>query len=335
MGDDISDIAALETCIGKTPGPMHLKVIDHLDAGAVRWLAATPLIFIGFGTPGNIGVTLGGGPPGFAEAAGPARLRIPKRYIDSPEAIARGDGFGALCLIPTVGESLRLNGRVAAITDDAITIDIAECYIHCAKALIRSDFWKADPSAEIASDPAEFLAASRFIALASMDAGGHADMSPKGDPAGATIRLENGVAHFAERPGNRRADSFRNILTQPQIAVAALIPGCTRIALLHGAARLTQDPKLRGIFAVRDKSPQLVTCLDPRHIDIIDSPALQRAGVWPARAPESAIDPAAVLVGHVKLSKERGLQASLVRAATSLPGLMQKGLDRDYKTNLY
>ena len=193
MGDDIADIAALETCIGKTPGPMHLKVIDHLDAGAVRWLAATPLIFIGFGTPGNIGVTLGGGPPGFAEAAGPARLRIPKRYIDSPEAIVRGDGFGALCLIPTVGESLRLNGRVAAITDDAITIDIAECYIHCAKALIRSDFWKADPSAEIASDPAEFLAASRFIALASMDAGGHADMSPRVTRPARPFALRTGL----------------------------------------------------------------------------------------------------------------------------------------------
>jgi hypothetical protein len=38
MSDDIRNIAALEACIGKTPGPMHLKVIDHLDAGAFAGL---------------------------------------------------------------------------------------------------------------------------------------------------------------------------------------------------------------------------------------------------------------------------------------------------------
>lgn len=49
MSGSITSINALEGVIGKSPGAMHLKVIDHLEAGARRWIAATPLLFAGFG----------------------------------------------------------------------------------------------------------------------------------------------------------------------------------------------------------------------------------------------------------------------------------------------
>lgn len=53
----IDDVAALEACIVKTSGPIHLKVMDHLDDGARRWLAASPLMFAGFGSPVAVAVT--------------------------------------------------------------------------------------------------------------------------------------------------------------------------------------------------------------------------------------------------------------------------------------
>ncbi len=42
-----------------------------------------------------------------------------------------------------------------------------------------------------------------------------------------------------------------------------------------------------------------------------------------------------MFVAHVKHSKAAGLQATLARAALSVPGLMEKGLKQDYKKNLY
>ncbi len=245
-----------------------------------------------------------------------------------------GCGFGALSLVPTVGETLRINGRVTAVGDGAIEIGVEECYIHCAKALIRSDFWSAQPRAA-PSDTGEFLAHSRFIALGTVDTEGRADLSPKGDPAGVMTRVANDAVWFADRPGNRRADSFRNILIQPRIAVAALIPGAPRVALLRGEARITKDERARASLSVQDKTPLLATRIDSPEILIVDSPALGRAQLWPAKPRNCAIDPAAILVGHVKLSKERGIQASILRSAVSVPGLMRKGLARDYKTNLY
>src|SRR3546814_19315139 len=64
----IDSIDALEGVVGKTPGAMHLKVIDHLDKGALRWIASAPVMFSGFAGSSGIGVTIGGGKPGFAYA---------------------------------------------------------------------------------------------------------------------------------------------------------------------------------------------------------------------------------------------------------------------------
>jgi hypothetical protein len=54
-----------------------------------------------------------------------------------------------------------------------------------------------------------------------------------------------------------------------------------------------------------------------------------------ARQFEEGLDPAAMFAPHIKLSKARGLQAKLMRIAVSVPGLMKKSLQRDYRNNLY
>ena len=46
--------------------------------------------------------------------------------------------------MPGLGETLRVNGRVAAVGDGVVRIGVEECYVHCAKALIRSDLWNPE-----------------------------------------------------------------------------------------------------------------------------------------------------------------------------------------------
>src|SRR3546814_3864907 len=111
----------------------------------MRWLAAAPLMFAGFGDAQGSGSTLAGGAPGFATAE-PAMLAIPLAMLDDPALAVPGASFGSLFLVPGIGETLRINGRVAAVADGAARIAVAECYVHCAKALIRSGFWPAGPS---------------------------------------------------------------------------------------------------------------------------------------------------------------------------------------------
>lgn len=335
MNERIEDVATLEACVGKVPGSLDLKVMDHLDTSALRWLEVSPLAFFAFGGDGTVGITPAGGDPGFVQVPDPKRLRLPSALLDQPQLATIGAGFGSLFLAPGIGETLRINGRVATVDGATIEIAVEECYLHCAKALMRSHFWEASPRDDAPDTVPDFLAASRFMALATIDRDGRADVSPKGDPAGAMLQLHDGDLWYADRPGNRRVDSFRNLLTQPRLAAAVLIPGSAGIALLSGVAQITTIPSMREAFAVGERVPKIVTRVQQPLIELRASAALARVRPWPVQPTAAGIDPAAMFVAHVRESKARGLQAKLARAALKVPGLMEKGLQHDYKNNLY
>jgi len=334
MKQGIDTLTALQDIVGKTPPAIALKVIDHLDENALRWLGVSPLMFACFGDGASLAITPGGGKPGFA--TGDARaLRLPLAALDDASVARPGGGFGSLFLAPGIGETLRVNGRVDGIEDGEAVIAVEECYVHCAKALIRSGFWSATPADDVPGDASAFVSASRFMALATIDGHGHADLSPKGDPAGSLTHLEGGALWFADRPGNRRVDSFRNILDQPRVAAVLIVPGSSRVAIFGGTARLTADEEARARFAVQGKVPNLAACIDPLSLELRASPALERACLWPLSAKAEGIDPAKIFIAHVKANREKGMGARLAGAVMSIPGLMRKGLDKDYRDNLY
>ncbi|MEE4453073.1 pyridoxamine 5'-phosphate oxidase family protein [Novosphingobium resinovorum] len=331
----IDSMAALEDVVGKTPPAMHLKVIDHLDAGALHWISRSPLAFVGAGRADGLAVTLAGGSAGFA-AGDTGELRLPLAMLDDPDLFAPGMPVGTLLLLPGVGETLRVNGRVSGIDGGVVRIAVEECYGHCAKAMIRSGFWTTG-ACEAPDKPAPFAAAARFMALATMGALGWADLSPKGDPAGGMARLDGDVLWFADRPGNRRVDSFRNIVEQPRVACALLVPGSASVARVRGHARLTTEQGMREGFAVNGKIPQLAIGVTIDALDIRESAALACAALWPVTAPEE-IDTTRLFVNHIKLNRSGGIGGAIARASIALPGmtgLMKKGLDKDYKDNLY
>lgn len=335
MDNPIHTIEALEARIGARPAAIDLKVIDHLDAHARRWLEASPLACVATSDARLVEVTLAGGPPGFAAALEAQRLRLPCAALDDPAHAQPGRGIGLLFLVPGLGETLRVNGRVTAVEAGDAIVAVDECYAHCAKALLRSDFWRPAAAPAAAADPAAFLAASRFMALATADDALRTDLSPKGDPAGLLVRPCDGGIRFAERPGNRRTDSLRNMLARPCAAAMLLVPGSNRVALAHGATQISADAALREEFAVHDKVPKLVTHVASPSIELRDSAALARARPWDAPVAPADIDPAAIFAAHVRLNKTRGLAAALARGAVSIPGLMRQGLEQDYKRNMY
>lgn len=330
----ITTVDALEACVGTRPALADLKVIHHLDDAARTWLAASPLALAGFHHHGELNISLAGSTPGFAHALNAQQLAIPRNCLDFPEHAQEGAHIGLLFLIPSLGETLRINGQVAASAADTLIIQVAECYGHCAKAILRSQLWQADTPAP-ANDLASFAAQARFMGLATADAQGHTDLSPKGDPAGKLLQAQGNDLLFADRPGNRRTDSLRNLLAQPQAAALLICPGTTRVAIIKGQAQMQADPALCQDFAVQDKTPKLVTRLVAPSLSWHDSAALQRSRVWLDTPAPPQIDPAALFAAHVRQNKARGFSAVLAKAAVAVPGLMRKGLQEDYKRNLY
>jgi predicted pyridoxine 5'-phosphate oxidase superfamily flavin-nucleotide-binding protein len=173
------------------------------------------------------------------------------------------------------------------------------------------------------------------MALATIDSEGRADLSPKGDPAGALLKMRDGDVWYPDRPGNRRIDSFRNILTQPRIAAMGLIPGTTSVVHISGNARVTADEAMSASFAVNEKTPKVVTRIEQAQLRVSTSQALLRARLWPAVKSATDLDPAEIFRAHVKLSKGGGMTAAIARASVSVPGAMRKALDHDYKKNMY
>ncbi len=332
---DISTIAALEACLGAPGLPVKAKLIDHVDDGAAVWIAASPLLFAGFaGTGQRPVVTAGGGPAGFVTSVAAERMTLPPAYLDDPSGIAAGDGAGLLFLVPGVGETLRVNGRVISAGSAGIEIAVEECFVHCAKALIRSDFWAAQQDANAPDDATAFLNASRFLALVTADARGSTDVSPKGDPSGLLMRAEAGGVQIAERPGNRLAYGYRNMIDNPHVAGLALVPGTRKLVRFTGTAHITTDDAARAPFVVHDKVPVLATVIRDVSASLQESPALARAGLWPCPVTQPTIDSAAILLGHVKLNRARGAKPEGTLGGTTRDEIAS-GLATSYRERLY
>src|SRR3546814_2487643 len=103
--------------------------------------------------------------------------------------------------------------------------------------------------------------------------------------SGRLVQAYDGGIGYAERPGNRRTDSLRNLLLRPAAAALLIVPGCARVATVQGSVRISADPALRQAFSVQDKTPALVTHLASPVIALRDSAALARARPWAAPMP--------------------------------------------------
>lgn len=113
-----------------------------------------------------------------------------------------------------------------------------------------------------------FIARSPFVLVASYDVAGHLDVSPKGDPPGFVRVLDTQTLAIPERPGNRRADTFRNVLQTPRVGLIFLVPGKGETLRVNGTARIVRDMWLRVQMAVDDRIPELalvVTIEDSLH----------------------------------------------------------------------
>ena len=126
----------------------------------------------------------------------------------------------------------------------------------------------------------KFIEASPFLCLATADAEGNCDVSPRGDPRGFVRILDDETLLVPERPGNRIADSLRNILVNRHVGLLFVIPGVTDTFRVNGRATLTTDSELLAPSAVEGKAPTLGIIVD---IDVAYtqcSKAFLRSALW-------------------------------------------------------
>ena len=129
-----------------------------------------------------------------------------------------------------------------------------------------------------------FVERSPFVLLATSDRDGQCDVSPRGDPAGFVRILDDRTLLLPERPGNRLADSLRNVLANPRVGLLFVVPGVGDTFRVNGRATLTTDAALLAPSAVEGKTPKLGILVDVEAAFTHCSKAFLRSSLWdPAR----------------------------------------------------
>jgi PPOX class probable FMN-dependent enzyme len=171
--DQIRSADELTAIIG-TPSAFSLKKeLRALDEHMRRFIAYSPFVVIStHSATGKCDASPRGDAPGFIHVVDEHTLLIPDRpgnkRVDSFRNILETGSIGLLFLVPGVGETLRVNGRAAIVRDEgwlkllcaqgkqprvAVAVAVEECFLQCAKALLRSKLWEPHERPDVQSLP--------------------------------------------------------------------------------------------------------------------------------------------------------------------------------------
>lgn len=169
-----------------------------------------------------------------------------------------------------------------------------------------------------------WLADSPFCLIATSDADGRCDVSPKGDPRGFTLVLDDTTIAIPDRPGNRRADGFRNVLANPHVGLIYLVPGRNDTLRINGRATLVREAPFFDELVVKGHRPRLALVVDIEEVFYHCAKAFMRSALWrpetwqPSTVPSTAV-----------LAKE------LMRAEESVAELERYYSPEEYSKKLY
>ena len=169
-----------------------------------------------------------------------------------------------------------------------------------------------------------FIAKSPFVLVCSSDSRGRMDVSPKGDPPGFVQVLDDKTLAIPDRPGNRRADTFCNLVENPHVGLLFLVPGKRETLRVSGTAIIVRDAGLRESMAVNGKAPELAIVASVEQVFFHCAKCVIRSRLWQPEAwPDLAGLPslAEALISHGQL--------------TDSLADVQAAIDDGYATELY
>ena len=126
----------------------------------------------------------------------------------------------------------------------------------------------------------QYLSLCRFALVASADAQGRADVTPRGGPAGFISVLDDRTLAIPDATGNRRLDTFRNVLQTGRAGLLLLLPGRGQTLRVNGRACVSTDPDLLdGLLAI-GKPPRAALVLAVEEVFTHCPKAFVRSGLW-------------------------------------------------------
>jgi PPOX class probable FMN-dependent enzyme len=141
---------------------------------------------------------------------------------------------------------------------------------------VAKDIGRIDPHLR------RYIELSPFCCVATADAEGRQDVTPRGDPPGSFKVFGEHTIAIPDRPGNNRLDTLKNLLVNPQIGLIFLLPGMDETVRVNGTARLSTDPELLQSMAVQGKAPKCAIVVQVREAYLHCAKAFRRSKLWDA-----------------------------------------------------
>ncbi|BBY80387.1 pyridoxamine 5'-phosphate oxidase family protein [Mycolicibacterium pulveris] len=126
----------------------------------------------------------------------------------------------------------------------------------------------------------DWVAHSPLCFVATTDARGRVDVSPKGDPPGFVHVLDDTTIAIPERSGNKRVDGYRNVLQNPHVGTLFLIPGRGDTLRINGTARILSDAEYFDALTIKGRRPLLALELSIEEVFFHCAKAFLRSDTW-------------------------------------------------------
>jgi uncharacterized protein len=164
---------------------------------------------------------------------------------------------------------------MAAITTEA---ELRALYAAPAERALRKELDHLDRHCR------RFIEHSPFMVLATADAEGRQDATPRGGDPGFVQVADEHTLLLPDRPGNNRLDSLANLTQRPEVGLLFMVPGVDETLRVNGTAELRDDPDLTGRFEGARRLPTVVVRITVRQAYLHCAKALMRSRFWDPEA---------------------------------------------------
>jgi PPOX class probable FMN-dependent enzyme len=125
-----------------------------------------------------------------------------------------------------------------------------------------------------------FIARSPFVVVATVDAAGNCDASPRGGAPGWVEVVDDRRLVLPEALGNAIGDTLRNVIATGRIGLLFLIPGLGETLRVNGRAVVTRDPGILERHVTQGKRPRLAIGVEVEVAFLHCAKAFIRSGLW-------------------------------------------------------
>lgn len=155
----------------------------------------------------------------------------------------------------------------------------------------------------------QFLQASPMYLLATANADGQCDVSPRGDPSGAVVVANDSTLILPDRRGNKRVDSLRNLVENDRVGLLFLVPGINDTLRVNGRATLSRHQPLLDTMPMQGKAPNLAVIVDIEEAYMHCPRAFTRSGLWDSNTwPDKDSVPSMSAILHQQFNEQGSVE---------------------------